>query len=158
MAAGAGVEAELGIVGSGRDYQRQGAVGEGFTDPEQAELFLRQTGVDILAVAVGTAHGQYNGEPKIDYPRIEEIRTRIEVPLVLHGGSGLSAHQFQSAIRSGIAKINVATNLAKAAGRAMVAASREENASYFSLTRTLRDTYRIEASRYIAIFGCGGKA
>jgi len=154
---GAGVEVELGTIGSGRDYQDYGARGRGFTDPDQAELFLRRTGADILAVAVGTAHGAYRGKPRLDYARIEEIRRRVDAPLVLHGGSGLSASQFQAAIRRGIAKVNVATNLVKSAGEAMAAAARRDKASYFALTRTLRESYRTEGSRYLQIFGSAGR-
>lgn len=155
---GAAVEAELGSIGSGRDYQEYGARRMGFTDPVQAQGFIEQTGAHFLAIAVGTAHGVYQGEPRIDCRLIEEIRRRVPVPLVLHGGSGLSAEQYRKAIESGICKINVSTNLARAAADAMKAKAKEEGASYFGMIKALRDAYQEEASRYLEIFGSAGKA
>ena len=152
------MEAELGSIGSGRDYQEYGARRIGFTDPLQAEGFIEQTQADFLAVAVGTAHGIYRGEPRVDFHLIEEIRRHTAVPLVLHGGSGLSPDQYRKAVESGICKINVSTNLARAAAEAMKAKAGEEGASYFSMIRALRDAYHAEAGRYLEIFGSAGKA
>ena len=105
------VEAELGRLGG----QEDDLVVEGkdalYTNPEQAFEFVRQTGIDSLAVAIGTAHGLYAAEPKLDFDRLEEIRQRVNVPLVLHGASGLSADDIRRAISLGICKVNVATEL-----------------------------------------------
>lgn len=105
------VEAELGRLGG----QEDDLVVEGkdalYTNPEQAYEFVRQTGIDSLAVAIGTAHGLYAAEPKLDFDRLEEIRQRVNVPLVLHGASGLSADDIRRAISLGICKVNVATEL-----------------------------------------------
>lgn len=105
------VEAELGRLGG----QEDDLVVEGkdalYTNPEQAFEFVRQTGIDSLAVAIGTAHGLYAAEPKLDFDRLEEIRQRVNIPLVLHGASGLSADDIRRAISLGICKVNVATEL-----------------------------------------------
>lgn len=105
------VEAELGRLGG----QEDDLVVEGkdalYTNPEQAFEFVRQTGIDSLAVAIGTAHGLYTAEPRLDFDRLEEIRQRVNVPLVLHGASGLSGDDIRRAISLGICKVNVATEL-----------------------------------------------
>ena len=82
-----------------------------FTDPSEAARFVALTGVDALAVAVGTAHGFYRFEPKIDFARIREIHEKTEVALVLHGGTGISDEDLRRAIAAGISKINVGTEL-----------------------------------------------
>lgn len=118
---GATIEAELGHVGDNPapDSVESGAVPEEFyTSPEQARDFVERTGVDALAVAVGTAHGAYKFPPKLDFERITRIREATSVPLVLHGGSGLSDADFREAIRRGIAKINIFTDVNVAAARA----------------------------------------
>ena len=89
-AVGACVEAELGHVGSGRDYQTFGALRLGFTDPDTVERFVAETGVDMLAVAVGTAHGLYQGDPQLDLELLAAIHARVDIPLALHGGSGVT--------------------------------------------------------------------
>lgn len=157
-AAGAGVEAELGHVGSGSEYQSYGARGLGFTDPEVAERFAAETGVDILAVAIGTAHGVCQGEPHLDLPRLAEIRRRVNTPLSMHGGSGLSEEQFHAAIAGGIAKVNIFTDLGIRAGEAMQEAARSEKASYFSILDTMRQSFRERSGYYLDLFGSAGKA
>lgn len=118
---GATIEAELGHVGDNpaSDSASVGAVPEEFyTSPEQARDFVERTGVDALAVAVGTAHGAYKFPPKLDFERITRIREATPVPLVLHGGSGLSDSDFREAVRRGIAKINIFTDVNAAAAKA----------------------------------------
>ena len=107
-ALGIAVEAELGYVPK---LGQQEVTTSGLTDPEEAAWFVEATGVDMLAVAIGTAHGFYKHEPRIDFDRLSTIRERVEIPLVLHGGSGLSAEIWQESIRRGIAKINFATEI-----------------------------------------------
>lgn len=154
----AAAEAEIGHVGRGDDYQAFGARGEGFTDPEAVEEFVAETDVDLLAVAIGTAHGLYEGEPKLALDLLSEIRERVEVPLVLHGGSGLSDDQFQAVIERGIAKINIFTNLAVSAGETMVGAAQAEDASYFSIIRAVPGAFQRECGRLLDVFGASGKA
>ena len=112
-AAGCSVEAEIGHVGAGSDHPIRQA--EHLTDPEEATHFARASGVDCLAVAVGTAHGIYqHGPPRLDFPRLEEIARRVEIPLVLHGGSDTPPEQLRRAIAAGVAKLNVATDVRRA--------------------------------------------
>lgn len=152
-ARGVRVEAELGHVGSGSEYQTFGGLRKGFTDPTAAECFAAETGVDFLAVAIGTAHGVYVGDPQLDLDLLAEIRRRVAVPLVLHGGSGLSDEQFRAAIRGGISKINVATELILTAGRRMVAAAGGEKNGYFDLTRAAGETFKQRCLYYLELFG-----
>lgn len=107
-AAGVPVEAELGKVGGKEDD----LVAEGgYTDPKEAREFVERTGVSSLAVAIGTAHGVYRGEPRLDVERLKEIRALVEIPLVLHGASGLSDQAVRACISEGICKVNFATEL-----------------------------------------------
>lgn len=108
---GATVEAELGKLGGREDDLVVSEADAFFTDPKEAEIFVRETGIDSLAVAIGTAHGMYKSTPKLDFERLAQIRKVIEVPLVLHGASGVPKEMVQEAIRLGICKVNVATEL-----------------------------------------------
>lgn len=103
------VEAELGKVG-GKEDDLDGGNG-GYTDPMEAKEFVERTGVGSLAVAIGTAHGVYKGEPKLDLDRLAEIRKVVSIPLVLHGASGLSEEAVKESIKRGICKVNFATEL-----------------------------------------------
>lgn len=103
------VEAELGKVGGKEDDLE--CDDPGYTDPEDAVRFVEETGVSSLAVAIGTAHGIYKGEPKLDVERLSEIRKRVAVPLVLHGASGVPEETVKECIRRGISKVNFATEL-----------------------------------------------
>ncbi|ADD77547.1 FbaA [Pantoea ananatis LMG 20103] len=115
-AVGVSVEAELGAVGGDEGGALFGeADSEKFTDPRLAAEFVRETGIDTLAVAIGNAHGKYKGEPKLDFDRLAAIREQTGVPLVLHGGSGISDADFRRAISLGIHKINFYTGMSQAA-------------------------------------------
>ncbi len=103
------VEAELGKVG-GKEDDLDGGSG-GYTDPMEAKEFAERTGIGSLAVAIGTAHGVYKGEPKLDLDRLAEIRKVVSIPLVLHGASGLSEEAVKESIKRGICKVNFATEL-----------------------------------------------
>ena len=107
--AGIAVEAELGKVGGKEDDLDCGEWG--FTDPQEAKEFVERTGVDSLAVAIGTAHGMYKGEPKLDLDRLSQIKEVVSIPLVLHGGSGIPDSKVQESIEIGICKVNYATEL-----------------------------------------------
>lgn len=108
---GVSVEAELGRLGGAEEEIKVSDREVLFTDPSEAARFVALTGVDALAVAVGTAHGFYRFEPKIDFARIREIHEKTEVALVLHGGTGISDEDLRRAIAAGISKINVGTEL-----------------------------------------------
>lgn len=107
---GVPVEAELGKVG-GKEDDLEGGDGNPFTDPQQAKEFVERTGVDSLAVAIGTAHGLYKGVPKLDFDRLSAIRELVSIPLVLHGASGVPDEAVRESIRRGICKVNFATEL-----------------------------------------------
>lgn len=110
-AGGVSVEAELGkLVGIEDDVKvdENDAV---YTHPDEARDFAEKTGVDSLAVAIGTAHGKYKGVPKLDFDRLAEIRKVVDIPLVLHGASGVTDEQIRTAISLGICKINIDTDL-----------------------------------------------
>ena len=123
-AVGASVEGELGVIGSletGKGDKEDGHGAEGVidrkrlvTDPDEAARFVAETNIDALAVAVGNAHGEYKLPPKLDFERITSISERTGIPLVLHGGSGLSDHDFHEAIRRGVCKVNIFTDLDRA--------------------------------------------
>ena len=108
MACGLPVEAELGTVGGKEDGMEARPQ---YTDPDEAADFVRRTGISSFAVAIGTAHGVYKGEPKLDLDRLSEVRSRVEIPLVLHGTSGVPEDQVRECIRRGICKVNYATDL-----------------------------------------------
>ena len=110
------VEAELGCVGGKEDNVSGEDI---YTDVDEAKAFAEMTGVDILAIAVGTAHGFYKGEPKLDFDRIAAIRDVVDAPLVLHGGSGVPVESVKRAISLGMAKVNFATELRAAATKAV---------------------------------------
>jgi len=103
------VEAELGKVGGKEDTLED--AGDEYTDPAKAAEYARRTGISSLAVAIGTAHGVYSAKPVLDVERLKAIRKEVEIPLVLHGASGLTTEQVQSCIAEGICKVNFATEL-----------------------------------------------
>jgi len=111
---GVSVEAELGRIGGTEDDISVSEADAFFTDPAEAEQFVAETDVDALAVAVGTAHGQYKGEPKLDFDRLAEINRRISCPMVLHGSSGVPDQSIKRAIELGVRKINIDTNIREA--------------------------------------------
>jgi fructose-bisphosphate aldolase class II len=155
-AAGGCLEAEVGHVGEGTDYEGFGGQGKGFTDPAVAERFCAETGCDILAVAIGNAHGLYRGEPKLDLELLAEIRRRVPVPLSLHGGTGLSVEQFRGAIQAGISKVNIFTDLAATVADQVGKQFQPGKTSYFDLLKIIRDSYRQRCLHYIDAFRPAG--
>ncbi len=156
-AVGLAVEAELGHVGSGSEYQEFGAQRKGFTNPDDVERFVAETGVDILAVAIGTAHGLYAGEPHLDLELLREIRSRVDIPLALHGGSGCSDQQFRDAIVAGISKVNVATDLFVTTAQRLTAAARaEDNLHYFAFGKIAVESFQERCGHYLDVFGATG--
>ena len=116
---GASVEAEVGSMGA-----REGGSEAGesiYTDPDTALWFVKETGIDALACAFGTAHGMYLTEPKLDFERVSKIKSMIDVPMVMHGGSGVSPEDYREVIQRGIRKINYYTYMAKAGGEGVKA-------------------------------------
>jgi tagatose bisphosphate family class II aldolase len=109
--AGVAVEGELGRIGGTEDDLTVDEREAAFTVPEEALSFIESTGVDTLAVAIGTAHGVYKGEPRLDFERLARIRDLVDIPLVLHGGSGVPDESIRKAIAGGICKVNIATEL-----------------------------------------------
>lgn len=145
---GASVEAEVGSMGA-----REGG-GEGggsiYTDPDLAKQFAEDTGIDALACAFGTAHGIYLNEPKLDFDRVENIKSKISVPIVMHGGSGVSEEDYRRVIKCGVRKINYYTYMAKAGGEAV---SKMTNAVFFhDMARAAKDAMKADVSRAIKIF------
>ena len=136
------VEGELGHVGDNSGSGKLENPSDYYTDPDLAVEFVEKTGVDALAVAVGNAHGDYKFPPKLDFQRIKDISGRTGIPLVLHGGSGLSDDDFQRAVKQGICKINIFTDIDKA-GKAGIEKGLSEGA------RTMMELmpYEIEAMK-----------
>ena len=113
---GASIEAELGAMGAEGDNEN--ILGE-YTDPKASKLFVCETGIDALAASFGTVHGIYKSEPKLDFERIKKIRESTGIPVVMHGGSGISDADFRKCIDCGVRKINFYTYAAKYAGDAV---------------------------------------
>lgn len=147
---GVPVEAELGHVGNGADYENQKAVKSLYTDPAQANEFIQRTGIDSLAVAIGTAHGDYAGTPHLDFERLHELRAALNVPLVLHGGSGTGKENLRRCATEGINKINLCTDLHKAARRACQEYVNE--VPYPVLCEKIRDAVYEEMMKYKSVF------
>jgi len=155
-AAGVSVEAEIGHVGGGEGSFEGSVVDESlYTKPEDARQFAEETGVDALAVAIGTVHGVYKGTPKLDLDRLAEIKQCVSVPLVLHGGSGLSDADFRAAIAGGINKINLFTEISMAAvAQSLEYCKQRDNRLHFAeLVLAGQKAVREIAFRYLELFG-----
>lgn len=156
---GVPVEAELGKVG-GKEDDLEGGEGNPYTDPQEAEIFVEKTGIDSLAVAIGTAHGVYKGTPKLDVNRLSEIRKVVQIPLVLHGTSGVPDDAVRECIRRGICKVNYATDLRIAFSKG-VKAYLKENPDVFD-PKKYSAVGREEVKQYvmskILVCGSNGKA
>lgn len=127
---GVSVEGELGrLVGEEGDIIVKGPEAAQ-TDPEEALQYVKETGVDCLAVSIGTAHGQYTFEPKLNIGRLDKIREKIQMPIVLHGGSGTPLEQVQESIRHGIRKVNICTDIQIAMGKAYTQEQEKEGFKY----------------------------
>lgn len=149
------VEAELGHVGVGANYEIDG--NSALTVPEEAVKFVEETGIDCLAVAIGSAHGVYKGEPKLRFELLEELAAKLPVPLVLHGGSGTGDDNLAMACKKGICKVNIANDVFTAAYEEVKAVGMEGNAIY-ALFPTLASGYKKKAKHFMNIFGSKGKA
>lgn len=145
---GASVEAEIGSMGSRESGSGSGA--SVYTDPVDAESFAAETGIDALACAFGTAHGLYLKQPKLDFERLGEIKRRVSVPLVMHGGSGVSHEDYRKVIGLGIRKINYYTYMAKAGGTA--AAELADKTFFHDIEVAAMNAMKEDAKKAIAVF------
>lgn len=159
---GATIEGELGHVGD-NEGSAEGSShltdpSAFYTDPKQAKDFVEKTGVDALAIAVGTAHGAYKLPPKLDFERIETIAKTIDVPLVLHGGSGLTDNDFKKAIEKGISKVNIFTDINIAAVEAEFRAFHSMNEGLIALIPAAVEAIKQEVMKKLNLFSSVGKA
>lgn len=159
-ACGVPVEGELGYVPGveGEDAERH--PGEiAYTTVEQATVYVNQTGVDFLAVSIGTVHGRMKGEPELDFGRLASINQALKIPLVIHGGTGLSDDQFRQLIESGVSKINYYTALSDAAGIQIGKnAGEQHNRGYTALLAGAKDAISQETERCMRLWGCAERA
>ena len=156
LAAGyrAAVEAEIGCVGGN---EGMGNVEDCYTKPEEARRFVQETGVDALAIAIGNAHGNYKQEPKLQFEILRKIHEDNQVPLVLHGGSGISFADFRKTIDNGMQKINIATaNLDALAAGAREVLETNSKASYFELSRQMTENACACTKTHIYVFNNRG--
>lgn len=154
---GISVEAELGHVGQGANYDVDGV--SNLTVPEEAAQFIKETGVDCLAVAIGTAHGRYKGTPHIDFDRLAKIvECCPDTPLVLHGGSGTGDENLQKAVHSGISKVNLATELVTAGKESLEEFFKNPNFDKWELIPAFTKGYSDKLAHYVKLFGQDGKA
>jgi fructose-bisphosphate aldolase class II len=161
MAHGCGVpvEGELGYVPGveGEDAERH--PGELiYTSVAEAKVYVERSGVDFLAVSVGTVHGRMQGEPKLNYTRLKQINEALGIPLVLHGGTGLSEDQYKRLIGNGIAKINYYTALADTAGEQLAENVANGGRGYTSLVRGAAAAVQQETERCMRLWGAAGRA
>ena len=153
------VEGELGHVGTTKEE-----IGDNYTEPEAARRFVEKTGVEALAVAVGTAHGVYKTKPCLQFGRIAELKAAVSAPLVLHGGSGLADDDFRQAINCGIAKLNIHTDMVIAGMKAMREqcachdAARPATWDYLDTRKAKFEAIKAVVARKLQLFGSVNKA
>lgn len=159
---GISVEGELGSVGGSEESNMAGEADPSlFTDPSLVRGFVSETGIDALAVAIGNVHGRYRGKPRLDFALLEALRERVAIPLVLHGGSGISEEDFKRAISLGISKVNVFTSMAQAAigaTRTRLQLVGDEFLDYPELLSDVRCAIELVVEEHVEIFGGTGKA
>lgn len=159
---GATIEGELGHVGdnegSAEGSNHLADPSKYFTDPKLAKDFVEKTGVDALAIAVGNAHGAYKLPPKLDFERIRTIARTVDVPLVLHGGSGLTDNDFRQAIKDGISKVNIFTDINVAAVEAEFKKFSSMEKGIIDLIPAAVEAVKQETIKKIKLFSSDGKA
>jgi fructose-bisphosphate aldolase class II len=149
----AGVEAELGAMPSREGGEA--ASGPVYTDPAQAVEFCRETGIDALAPSFGTAHGIYKAKPRLDLDRVRIIAEKTGLPLVMHGGSGVSEDDYRRAIRAGIRKINYYTYMSNAGSRAVRDLLAKEDVTFFhDLAFAAQKAMQADAEKAMTVFMC----
>lgn len=151
------VEAELGCIGGKEDSLVAENV---YTRPEDAAYFVRETQIDALAVAIGTAHGVYKSEPKIDINRLKDIHSAVEIPLVLHGTSGVPDEIVRQCIEKGICKVNYATDLRIAFTKGVLSVLQKDNSVYDpkKYIAEARKKVKDYVQKKMIVCGCAGKA
>ncbi len=159
-AAGVSTEAELGKLGGIEEHINVSERDAMMTDPEEARRFVEMTGVDSLAVAIGTAHGQYKFPPKLDFERLKRIKALVDVPIVLHGSSGVPAEDLVTAISLGVRKVNIDTNIREAFCWTLrdAISKNPEEIDPRKLLKPARDAMTEVIREKIRIFGSNGKA
>ena len=157
-AMGATVEGEIGHVGDAGNGDND--ADDMYTTPEEAKSFVEATGVDALAIAIGTAHGAYKTKPRLDIGRLQKIRNTIDTPLVLHGGSGLSDDDFKNTIKNGIAKVNIFTDLCDAGEKAVAENIGDKSGfnGYLTLRNIKKEAMKKAAMEKMILFGSNGRA
>lgn len=159
---GATIEGELGHVGdnegSAEGSSHLDDPSKYFTDPKLAKDFVEKTGVDALAIAVGNAHGAYKLPPKLDFERIRTIANTVDVPLVLHGGSGLTDNDFRQAIKEGISKVNIFTDINVAAVEAEFKKFSNMEKGIIDLIPAAVEAVKQESMKKMKLFSSDGKA
>ncbi len=151
-AVGVSVEGEVGHVGQGTNYQTQRQ--DQLTTPEDAFQYATRTGVDCVAIAIGTAHGFYAELPRLDFGRLIAIRKVVDIPLVLHGGSSTGDNNLSKAVRSGITKVNLATDLMVAgAEKAREFLNNEPRPKAKGVVEAAGEGYKSELIRYMKLLG-----
>ncbi len=149
---GANVEAEIGTLAS-REGGAAAAAGPVYTDPDLAVQFCQETGIDALAPSFGTAHGIYKSKPVLDLDRVKVIAQKTGLPLVMHGGSGVSGEDYRTAIRNGIRKINYYSYMSKAGVAAVQEKLAAENVTFFhDLALEAQKAMEHDAKRALEIF------
>lgn len=157
---GVSVEAELGKIGGTEDDITVSEKEALYTDPEEALRFVKETQIECLAIAIGTAHGQYKGEPRLDFERLKKIKEMIKIPIVLHGSSGVPDEAIKKAIELGVCKVNIDTNIREAfvgAMRKVIAKDSNEIDPRKILGPAREATVEIIREK-IRLFGSSGKA
>lgn len=160
-AVGVCVEAELGGIGGSSVDLRDGGPESSTTDPEQAVDFVERTGVDALAISFGNAHGLYRGEPNLDLDRVRAIHAMVDVPLVMHGASGLTEEEYPEIIASGISKVCYYTAMGLGAAddlREMFADSDQDPVVYHHLISRSIDFFYAYTQWLLDLLGCSGAA
>lgn len=157
---GVPVEGELGYVAGIEGEDAEKHPGEViYTSMDEANSYVEQTNVDFLAVSIGTVHGRMKGEPVLDFDRLKQINQALNMPLVIHGGTGLSDDQFRMLIDNGVAKINYYTALADAAGAKMREnTTADDRCGYTGIVTGIQDAIRAEVERCMVNWGSAGQA
>lgn len=159
-ACGVPVEGELGYVPGVEGEDAEHHPGDmAYTTVAEAKGYVDRTGVDFLAVSIGTVHGRMKGKPKLDYHRLKQINAALGIPLVIHGGTGLNDDQFRRLIANGVAKINYFTALADAAAARIRESVRASSSNgYTRLTKDISTVISAEAERCMRLWGSAGRA
>lgn len=154
---GASVEAEIGRVGGSEDGSEK--ISAMYTDTQDAKKFYEETGVDALAIGIGNAHGVYKGSPNLNFDVLKDVNRNVNVPLVLHGGSGISDDDFRKSVTLGMRKINIATaTFMSVAKNVKALCDKSDTVDYFKLHEAEIEGAYLNVKRHIKVFGTDNKA